>query len=311
MFDLDVDFILGVAPRFTGAKRTTQLAIVEAIGPVFAPTLDRYAINTRLRIAHFMGQVTHECAGFSTTEEFASGAAYEGRLDLGNTRPGDGRRYKGRGLLQLTGRANYQRFGRLLGLPLEENPTLAADPVTSLAIACEYWKDRNINAAADRDDLVTVTRRVNGGTRGLTARRTFYEKAHALLAAMPSEGTIGAPAVLPMPMRQVSLRNDDGTTPTRSAILTVDPVGRSIVMPFGARAWLQWSAFLPDGGTARVDWFVVTFAGRTQSFAPFDLQHRSSGAIELEAGAHGVELRISAIPQGAAVGVHLDGINHA
>lgn len=90
-----------------------------------------------------MGQVTHECAGFRTTEEFASGTAYEGRQDLGNTQAGDGKRYKGRGLIQLTGRANYRDIGQIFGLPLEDNPAMAAEPVTALKIACEYWKKRN------------------------------------------------------------------------------------------------------------------------------------------------------------------------
>jgi hypothetical protein len=112
-------------------------------------------------------------------------------------------------------------------------------------------------------------------------------------------------------MRYVNLTNDDGSTPTRSAMLTVDPVGRSIVMPTGARVWVQWSAFLPDGGTARVDWLVVTFPGRVQTIDPFDLRHRATGAIELGAGANGVEIRVSGIPRGAAIGFHLDGINHA
>lgn len=308
MFRLDADFIRGVAPRFTGAKRRRQLAIIEAVAPAFGPTLDRYEIDTRLRIAHFMGQVTHECDGFATTEEYASGEAYEGRLDLGNTRAGDGRRYKGRGLVQLTGRANYQRFGRLLGLPLEAEPTLAAEPVTSLVIACEYWRDRAINGPADRDDLDTVTRRVNGGTRGLTSRRTFYLRAVALLDAMPGPDGGG---FLRLPMRHVTLANDDGSTPVRSAMLTIDPVGRSIVLPPNARAWLQWSAFLPDGGTAYVDWLVVTFPARVQPVDPVDLHHRDTGALELPPGATGVELRVTAIPRGAAVAFHLDAVNHA
>jgi putative chitinase len=184
MIPVDGDFILIVAPRFSGNRAAAQTRIVGALSAVIAPTFDGYEINTRMRIAHFMGQVTHECAGFSTTEEFASGAAYEGRDDLGNINPGDGKRYKGRGLIQLTGRANYREIGAKLMLPLEDKPELAAEPVTSLKIACEYWKNRSINAAADRDDLVKVTRLVNGGINGLEDRREYVRKAKQALAAI-------------------------------------------------------------------------------------------------------------------------------
>ena len=184
MIPVDGDFILSVAPHFSGARAAAQSRIVGAISAVFAPTLDRYAICTKLRIAHFMGQVTHECAGFRTTEEFASGAAYEGRTDLGNTQTGDGRRYKGRGLIQLTGRANYRKIGAQLGLPLEDDPELAAEPATSLEIACEYWKSRDINAAADRDDLIKATKLVNGGLNGLEDRRNYLQKAKTALAKL-------------------------------------------------------------------------------------------------------------------------------
>jgi len=184
MIPVDGDFILSVAPRFSGARAEAQSRIVGAISSVLAPTLDSYAIHTKLRIAHFMGQVTHECAGFRTTEEFASGAAYEGREDLGNTQPGDGRRYKGRGLIQLTGRANYRDIGSKLGLPLEDDPQLAAEPAISLKIACEYWKSRSINEAADRDDLMRATRLVNGGLNGLEERRTYLQKAKTALAKL-------------------------------------------------------------------------------------------------------------------------------
>jgi len=167
MIPVDGDFILKVAPRFSGKRGAAQTRIVGALSAVFASTLADYQINTKLRIAHFMGQVTHECAGFRTTEEFASGAAYEGRRDLGNIHPGDGKRYKGRGLIQLTGRANYREIGAKLGLPLEEDPELAAEPVASLQIACEYWQSLGINRPADRDDLIRLTRLVNGGLNGL------------------------------------------------------------------------------------------------------------------------------------------------
>lgn len=182
MIPVDGDFILSVAPRFSGSKKEAQSRIVGAISAIFSSTLNHYEINTRLRISHFMGQVTHECAGFRTTEEFASGSAYEGRTDLGNIHSGDGKRYKGRGLIQLTGRDNYRTIGQILELPLEDNPELAAEPVTSLKIACEYWKKRNINASADRDDLISCTKLVNGGLNGLEDRRTYLQKAKAELA---------------------------------------------------------------------------------------------------------------------------------
>ncbi|MBS7540041.1 peptidoglycan-binding protein [Ancylobacter lacus] len=184
MLPVDAEFIRKVAPRFSGKFAEAQAAIISAIGPALAATLERYDIGAPLRIAHFMGQVTHECAGFRTTQEFASGAAYEGRRDLGNTEAGDGRRFKGRGLLQLTGRANYKAYGEALGIDLVGEPERAAEPVLSLVIACEYWKRRGINKAADADDLVTVTRLVNGGQNGLDERGAYLRKAKAALAEM-------------------------------------------------------------------------------------------------------------------------------
>tara|TARA_Y100000748_G_scaffold210428_1_gene176454 strand:+ start:1478 stop:2269 length:792 start_codon:yes stop_codon:yes gene_type:complete len=184
MIPVDGAFILAVSPRFSGARADAQRRIVGDISAAFAPTLAHYRIDSRLRIAHFMAQVTHECAGFRTTEEFASGAAYEGRRDLGNTERGDGRRYKGRGLIQLTGRANYRQMSERLSLPLEAEPELAAEPLTSLKIACEYWHTRQINEAADRDDLIRATRLVNGGLNGLEDRRQYLQKAKTALAAL-------------------------------------------------------------------------------------------------------------------------------
>lgn len=192
MLPVDGQSMLEIAPRFSGELAARQAAIVGAVGAVLRPVLAEYAIETRLRIAHFLGQTCHESAGFRTTEEFASSAAYEGRLDLGNTRKGDGVRFKGRGLLQLTGRANYAAFGEALRIDLLAAPERAAEPVLSLRIACEFWRRGGINRLCDADDLVGVTRAVNGGTNGLEDRRSLTGRAKAMLARLEGVKLDGA-----------------------------------------------------------------------------------------------------------------------
>lgn len=209
MIPVDAQTMREVAPRFSGEIAERQNQIIAEVGEVLAAVLDEYQINTRLRIAHFLGQTCHESAGFRTTEEFATGDAYERRRDLGNTQPGDGRRYKGRGLIQLTGRANYRAVGRTLKADLEGKPELAAEPVFSLRIACEYWKSRNINAAADRDDLITVTRLINGGTNGLEDRRHATSRAKAAIIRL--EGVmLGGGDTTPRGARPVLRRGSKG-----------------------------------------------------------------------------------------------------
>lgn len=181
MAELDATILRAIAPRIGGAKGQKQAEIIDAVGAVLADTLAKYEINSDLRVAHFLAQAAHECDGFCTTQEYASGAAYEGRKDLGNTQPGDGKRYKGRGLFQLTGRANYKKFGERMDLDLENDPEIGAEPATSLAIACEYWKDKKLNEFADDDDIETITRKINGGLNGLDDRENYLEKAKKVL----------------------------------------------------------------------------------------------------------------------------------
>lgn len=208
MILVDAQTMREIAPHFSGAKGERQNAIITAVGEVLASTLDFYEISTRLRIAHFLGQTCHESAGFRTTEEFASGENYEGRADLGNNRPGDGVRYKGRGLLQLTGRANYRTFGELLGVDLENKPERAAEPVLSLKIACEFWKKKHLNQFCDADDIVELTRRINGGKNGLPERRLFTSKAKAAVARI--EGFVLTGETPPSNGRQVLRRGSKG-----------------------------------------------------------------------------------------------------
>jgi putative chitinase len=193
-----------IAPRFSGKIAERQAEIIKEAGQVLQATLEAYEINTRLRIAHFLGQTCHESAGFRTTEEFASGAAYEGRKDLGNVKRGDGRRYKGRGLLQLTGRANYAEYGKALGVDLENNPAMAAEPALSLKIACEYWKRRKLNADCDRDDIRATTRKINGGLNGLKDRSNYIRKAKEALARIEGIQLAGAASELRPVLRRGS-----------------------------------------------------------------------------------------------------------
>ncbi|MEP5907589.1 MAG: glycoside hydrolase family 19 protein [Parasphingorhabdus sp.] len=122
-----------------------------------------------------MAQLAHESGSFRYMEEIASGVAYEGRKDLGNVKPGDGRRFKGRGPIQLTGRANYRKFGRRIGIDLENRPKLAAVPSIGLHTALEYWADRALNTYADRDDIRSITKRINGGYNGMADRQKHYD----------------------------------------------------------------------------------------------------------------------------------------
>lgn len=126
--------------------------------------------------AMFLAQMAHESGNFRYDEEIASGQAYEGRSDLGNTQPGDGVRYKGRGYIQLTGRANYRDYGNKLGVDLENNPDLAKDPNIAADIAIAYWQQRVDRNAARAGDVRTVTRNINGGLNGLADRQNKFDK---------------------------------------------------------------------------------------------------------------------------------------
>lgn len=148
--------------------------------PLINAAMEKYGIDTKLRQAHFIAQLLHESGALRYTEEIASGQAYEGRLDLGNRLPGDGVKFKGRGLIQLTGRANYAKYGKYVGEDLEVNPILVATKYVA-DVAGWYWLVRGINAAADFDDLRAVTKKVNGGFNGLADREKYLLQAKSVL----------------------------------------------------------------------------------------------------------------------------------
>jgi hypothetical protein len=115
-------------------------------------------------------------------EEIADGSAYEGRSDLGNTKPGDGKRFKGRGLIQLTGRANYAAYSKDTGVDYVAKPLLVAtDPLVAVDVACWFWNKHGISKLADKDDVKAVTKAINGGFNGLDDRIEFLLRAKAVL----------------------------------------------------------------------------------------------------------------------------------
>ncbi|WP_238552200.1 glycoside hydrolase family 19 protein [Herminiimonas sp. CN] len=141
-----------------------------------------FNISTKGRQASFLAQVGHESGQLRYVCELASGAAYEGRKDLGNTEPGDGIRYKGRGLIQITGRANYKACGDALGYDLVANPQLLESPVLACRSAAWFWRSHGLNELADAGDQTRVTRRINGGTNGLADRLALFKVASEVLA---------------------------------------------------------------------------------------------------------------------------------
>ncbi|MBE2248694.1 MAG: glycoside hydrolase family 19 protein [Myxococcus sp.] len=152
-----------------------------AMTPHLNRAMQEAGINTPKRAAAFIAQLAHESGQLRYFEELASGRAYEGRRDLGNTQPGDGTRFKGRGPIQLTGRANYEAASRALGVDLVNNPELAARPDVGFRVAAWYWSSRGLNQLADRGDFDGITQRINGGQNGAADRRQFHQRATEVL----------------------------------------------------------------------------------------------------------------------------------
>ncbi len=151
--------------------------------------MERFEINTPLRISHFLAQCAHESDSFNALEEYASGRAYEGRADLGNVRPGDGVKFKGRGLIMVTGRANYRNFTAwmrtvITGSPdFETQPDLLDDKEWASWSAIWFWTVKSLNVVADRDDLRAVTKIVNGGYNGYADRAAKLVRAKGIFIA--------------------------------------------------------------------------------------------------------------------------------
>lgn len=176
----------------------------ESYHPYLTAAMAEFEINNPLRVAAFLAQLLHESGSFRWMEEIWGPTGAQRRYEppnklarrLGNTQPGDGHRFKGRGPIQLTGRDNYARYGAELGVDLVGNPQLAAQPEVAFRVAGLYWRKNGLNELADKQWFKTITKRINGGFNGLPDRVRYYNRAKlALGAGGLTRG--GAPRALP------------------------------------------------------------------------------------------------------------------
>ena len=158
-------------------KLGASAANADLLGKASNVFLRKYGIlDNHLLLAHFLAQAAKETGGFQFFTEIASGKAYEGRKDLGNTVAGYGVKYKGHGIFQLTGYENYVQYSKYIGLDLVKYPERAAEPDLSVYIACEFWERKELSELALKDDIVGITKRINGGNIGLSHRKELLAK---------------------------------------------------------------------------------------------------------------------------------------
>ena len=154
---------------------------IEVYTPLLNQYMHEYKICGAKREAAFLATIIHESVHFRYTKEIASGKAYEGRKDLGNVQAGDGVKFKGRGLIQITGRTNYERASKALGVDFVSNPQLLEQPRYATQVSCWWWADKGLNEIADTGDFRKVTRIVNGGLTGWADRSKWYALAKTVL----------------------------------------------------------------------------------------------------------------------------------
>lgn len=157
--------------------------------PILTAAAAKWGIDSPKRLAGWVAQVAHESGRLVYVTELwgptPAQRGYEGRVDLGNVYPGDGTRYRGRGLIQVTGRANYRKAAAALGIDCENRPELLALPEHAAMSAGWFWATHGLNELADARDIVGMTRRINGGTNGLEDRKSLYRGACAAFGVAP------------------------------------------------------------------------------------------------------------------------------
>lgn len=187
------DQLQSIMPRITATRKADCLPPLQA-------AMAEFAIDTPARAAALLAQLAHESGQFRFMEEIWGPTDAQKRYEppgtlaarLGNTEAGDGKRFKGRGPIQITGRANYARFGALLGIDLVADPARAAAPAVAFRIAGLFWSKKGLNELADiasDEAFKEITRRINGGFNGLDDRRQFYAAARRVLGVSDAPPT--------------------------------------------------------------------------------------------------------------------------
>lgn len=187
--EITVKQILAIMPNaraYTAKNKNFAGYSLESIVLRMNKYAKEFGIDSPQRWAHYLAQIAHESAELRYSEEIASGRAYDtGKLaiKLGNTpeADGDGQRFKGRGLIQVTGRANYEAYKQYCGYDVVKQPELLAKPVGAIRSSMWFWKSKGLNELADRDEFTAITKRINGGTNGIEDRRKYLARAKRVL----------------------------------------------------------------------------------------------------------------------------------
>jgi putative chitinase len=261
--------------------------------------LSKAGINSPLRLAHFLAQVMHESGGLTVTFEnmnykaarimqiFGQGvhsasitpseaqhlagkpSALAERVygignpkksrEFSNTKPGDGYRYRGGGIMQTTGKSNYRRMGQKCGVDFEANPALVCTAEHALKPALAEWTEGKLNVLADRSDLNGITRKINGGYNGLEDRKAWFKKIRPLIDEVDFEfkpETV-KPAKAPPDVEDTSVVSVDGSTNTKSN--EIEASAERDVETSGSWLKRKWKwltgTVLGTGGIGAVSWF--------------------------------------------------------
>ena len=153
-----------------------QMAKINLYQPLIEKYCIDYKINSKLRISTFISNLLVESGRFNYTKEIASGAAYEFRKDLGNTTKGDGIKFVGRGLIQITGKLNYQQLTKDFGIDFIKFPELLERPDNATRSACWFWYNHNLNAISDTGNFKKVVETINGGLNEYNERLWYYNQ---------------------------------------------------------------------------------------------------------------------------------------